>query len=168
MELEEIHYGFGGWLDLATGFESVICKTLQKFSDKQIEYVQKNVWFITSTIHEWAFTVHKKHIPKYLIFLSSDLKSETKEIQMFSIAHEIAHVLLKHKSPILDTLTEEETKKQEEDADNFVINLGFKESNIKERGMPTYDIEQTIMNFCKEHNLTVTELAERAEKMKSK
>lgn len=73
-----------------------------------------------------------------LVFLSEQLKDETEKVQAFCIAREIAHVRLKHTSPLSSSITEAEFREQEAAADrlarrwlSYPSNFSIKSSKMK-------------------------------------
>jgi len=74
----------------------------------------------------WAFTFTGNDLKeKHLIFLSDDLLSQdTGQIQ-YSIAHEIGHVMLRHRNSVLERQTKQEVRRQEKEADNFAKQFIF-------------------------------------------
>jgi Zn-dependent peptidase ImmA (M78 family) len=77
--------------------------------------------FVSSDDSFWAFFLAPEIVKgkKNIVFMSECLKNRSEEEQVFTIAHEIAHTRLKHKSPILSNLTREETKRQEDEANRL-------------------------------------------------
>mgnify|MGYP001084517937 CR=1 FL=1 len=117
---EEADYTFGGTNTVSEDFRIILAKALSKLPRKIVDWAAENLNFLsstpdlayTTTIKEWK---HKKGF----VFLCEPLKNRTEEEQTFYIAHEIAHLKLEHRSPIFSYLTEEETQKQEEEADEL-------------------------------------------------
>lgn len=72
----------------------------------------------------WAYTFTGNDLKnQHLIFLSDDLLRETPEQIMHSIAHEIGHVVLKHRNSTTTSQSKQEIKKQEKEAEAFVSKL---------------------------------------------
>lgn len=74
-----------------------------------------------STMEEaWAFTFTGNDLKdQHLIFLSDELLHQHAGQIRYSIAHEIGHVILNHRNPVLEQQTKQETRKQEKEADLF-------------------------------------------------
>lgn len=74
----------------------------------------------------WAFTFTGNDLKdKHLIFLSDALLNQHPQQIIFSIAHEIGHVILKHRNSTLVRQTKQEIKKQEKEADAFAKQFIF-------------------------------------------
>ena len=118
---EQADYAFGGMYSVSAEFRGIIAKALSNLPKEIVDWTAEGAFFISSSDEYWAFTLfldefeHKKGF----IFLSESLKGESEEKQAFMIAHEIAHLKLNHRSPILSRLSEKETRRQEEEADNL-------------------------------------------------
>lgn len=65
----------------------------------------------------------------WLVCLSSDILNDTKDVAIYTIAHELAHVLLEH-SRLSGASTHDGLSEREIDADNQVIDWGF-ESELR-------------------------------------
>src|SRR5437870_7467512 len=116
----EIQYQFKGRLVGGNFMKQVVSQTLMKFPSEIIEYITKHVWFLSSHPDAWAYTFAGSDVPdKHLIFLSDELLSQTKSDIEYTIAHEIGHVILKHKNSINYRQTKEEVSQQELEADQF-------------------------------------------------
>ena len=103
-----------------------VCRTLTKMPDEIVEFVTGNCWFLGSMEDAYAFTFTGNDLKnQHLIFLSDDLLNQEEEQVEFSIAHEIGHVMLKHRNSTLVKQTKEEIKKQESEADLFAQQHGF-------------------------------------------
>jgi len=119
--LEQVDYMFGGVNSVSREFRIILAKVISKLPKKIVEWATENLLFISSSDEYWAFSMSKaewEHV-EGLVFLSDVLKTESEEKQTFTIAHEIAHHKLNHKSPIFSNLTTEETQKQEAEADEL-------------------------------------------------
>ena len=74
----------------------------------------------------WAFTFTGNDLKdKHLIFLSDELLNQHPGHIRYSIAHEIGHVILKHRNSTLVKQTKQEIKRQEEEADRFAKQFDF-------------------------------------------
>jgi Zn-dependent peptidase ImmA (M78 family) len=91
-----------------------------------INFVTKNCWFFSSMEDAWAFTFTGNDLKdKHLIFLSDELLNEHPKQIMYSIAHEIGHVILKHRNSTLVKQSKAEIKQQEAEADEFAKRFIF-------------------------------------------
>ena len=124
--VREIYYLFNGKLVGGKFLKQAVCQTLSKMPDEVINFVTKNCWFVGSMDDAYAFAFTGNDLKNmHLIFLSEDLLSQSKQQVEYSIAHEIGHVMLKHKNSTLVSQTKEEIRQQEREADLFAKNLGF-------------------------------------------
>ena len=122
----EIYYDFEGKLVGTTFMKRCVCKTLAKMPDEIINFVTKNCWFLGSMKDAWGYTFTGNDLKKqHLIFLSDELLNQAPEQIMFSIAHEIGHVILKHRNSTLVKQTKQEIKQQEKEADEFARQYNF-------------------------------------------
>jgi hypothetical protein len=122
----EIYHAFNGKLVGTTFMKRCVCETLAKMPDKIINYVTRNCWFFGSMDDAWAFTFTGNDLKdQHLIFLSDDLLNQHPRQIQFSIAHEIGHVLLKHRNSTLVKQSKQEIKKQERQADEFAKQFDF-------------------------------------------
>ncbi len=97
-----------------------VCEVLSKMPEEITEYITENCWFFSSMEDAWAFTFRGNDlIGQHLIFISDELLSEGESQIQYTIAHEIGHVILKHRNSILKKQSLEEIEKQEKEADNF-------------------------------------------------
>ena len=120
-KIRNIYYAFDGKLVGNRSMKINVCETLSKMPDEIIDYVTSNCWFFASMEDAWAFTFTGNDLKnQHLIFLSDELLFQNKEQIRYTIAHEIAHVILKHRNSVLKKQTKEEIKKQEKEADEFV------------------------------------------------
>ena len=118
---EEADYVFAGMNSVSPEFRIIIARALSKLPKDVVDWTADNAMFVSSSDQYWAFTLFVdefKH-KKGFIFLSECLINTTEEKQLFTIAHEIAHLRLNHKSPILSKLTVDESRKQEKDANSL-------------------------------------------------
>lgn len=125
-DVREIYHAFQGKLVGSAFMKNWVCITLSKMPPKIIDFVTKNCWFFGSMEDAWAFTFTGNDLKeKHLIFLSDDLLSQdTGQIQ-YSIAHEIGHVMLRHRNSVLERQTKQEVRRQEKEADNFAKQFIF-------------------------------------------
>lgn len=118
--IKNIYYAFDGKLAGNKRMKLAVCNTLAKMPEEIINYVTKNCWFFASMEDAWAFTFTGNDLKnKHLIFLSDELLFQDNEQISHTIAHEIGHVILKHRNSVLEKQTKEEIKQQENEAENF-------------------------------------------------
>jgi len=122
----EIYYAFGGKLVGTKFMQQWVCETLTKMPENIIDYVTGNCWFFGSMEDAWAFTFTGNDLKDHhLIFLSDELLSQHPRQIMYSIAHEIGHVMLKHRNSTLVKQTKQEIRLQEIEADAFAKQFDF-------------------------------------------
>lgn len=118
--IKEIYYAFNGRLVGNRIMKKNVCEALFLMPQEIIDYVVSNCWFFASLDNAWAFTFTGNDIKdKHLIFLSDELFFQSKNQIRYTIAHEIGHVILRHRNSILEKQSKEEIKKQEKEADEF-------------------------------------------------
>lgn len=103
----------------------MVLKTLKFLPDDIVNLVTQKVWFVSSFDDGWAFALRGDELKKdeFLIFLSDELLKENEKQIIWTIIHEIGHVILGHKNSIGRVQTKEEIKRQEKEADEFVYKL---------------------------------------------
>lgn len=101
--------------------KQIVTKTLSVFPEGIIDFITQKVWFVSSFEDGWAFTLRGDELKKdeYLVFLSDELLGSDEKQIMWTIAHEIGHVVLGHRNSIGEIQTKPEIKKQEAEADRF-------------------------------------------------
>jgi hypothetical protein len=118
--VEEIKHKFKGKLITKRNIQNLVCSTLQIFPNPIIDFITENVWFVSSLEDAWGFTFKGDDLKgKYLIFLSEELFEEPVSQSEYTIAHEIGHVMLKHRNAILEYQSKREIEDQEREADQF-------------------------------------------------
>ncbi len=120
MNSREIKNFFGNKIVGTKKMEYFILSVLSEMPSEIYEYIAKNTWFIGSFDDAWAFTFTGNDLKeKHLIFISDDLLSQSANQIRYTIAHEIGHVILKHRNSVFETQTKKEIKRQEKEADEF-------------------------------------------------
>lgn len=119
-KVKNIYYAFSGKLIGRSLMKAKVCKTLALMPDKIIDFVTKNCWFVSSFDDAYGFAFTGNELKdQHLIFLSDELFQENDEQISFTIAHEIGHVILKHRNSVSVKQSKEEIKIQEKEADEF-------------------------------------------------
>ena len=117
---QDIKNAFGGKLVGDDYIKNIVTSTLLKFPDQIIEYITKNCWILSSSPDAWAYTFRGNDLKdKHLIFLSDELLSETVSQIQYTLAHEIGHIILKHRNSINYRQSKHEIGNQEYEADQF-------------------------------------------------
>lgn len=99
-----------------------VCRTLAKFPRDIINHITTDCWFLGSTSDAWAYAFRGDEIAgKHLIVLSDSLWEQPNWDIMYTIAHEIGHIVLGHRNAILAPQTTKEIAKQEHDARVFAL-----------------------------------------------
>lgn len=120
IRLAEIHKAFDGKLIGTVKMKNCVCDTLSHMPVEIVDFITEHCWFIGSMDDAWALTLRGSEIRGYfLIFLSDDLLTQGKAQIRHSIAHEIGHVILKHRNSILVKQSKEEIRMQEKEAEEF-------------------------------------------------
>ena len=121
---EEIKNKFKGKLVGSGRMQKLVCETLLVFPKDIVDFVTSNVWFVTSFEDAWGFVLKVDELGakgKHLIFLGDELFEQDHYAQKYEIAHEIGHVILKHRNAISAPQTKEEIAKQEKEAHEFAV-----------------------------------------------
>ena len=121
MNVSEIKKLFGHKLIGGSYMKRMVVRTLQKFPDDIAMRIAKDCWFISSFPDGWAFTIRRNELKKeeHLIFLADELLDQDEGQIMWTIAHEIGHVILGHRNSIGKVQTKSEVRRQEKEADEF-------------------------------------------------
>lgn len=108
---------------VSPNFAMVIVDSILELPGDIYEWIIDNVCFVSSSEDSLAFCLRIGGLGAQLftefIFLCENLKYETKEVQIKTIAHEMAHIKLGHTKPLFRKQSVEEKKKWEEDADKL-------------------------------------------------
>ncbi|HSD98129.1 MAG TPA: ImmA/IrrE family metallo-endopeptidase [Patescibacteria group bacterium] len=116
----EIRKAFGGRLVGTKRLKEEVCIVTSRLPDEMQKYITKYVWFVGSMEDAWGFVFTGNDLlDQHLIFLSDDLLNQDEEQIHWSIAHEIGHVILKHKNNIFVKQTKQAIQRQENEADQF-------------------------------------------------
>lgn len=122
MELgaEKIRELFGGRLVGSDKMKHLVVDVVSRMPHEIARYVAVHCWFLSSSEDAWAYTFNGRDvIDKHFIFLSDELLGQSKTQIEFTVAHEIGHVILKHRNSIGYRQTKRELHKQESEADAF-------------------------------------------------
>ena len=120
MEIHEIKKLFGNKIVGTKKMEYFVLSVLSKMPNSIIEYIAKNTWFIGSLDDAWAFAFTGNDLKgKHMIFISDELLIQRAHQIRYTIAHEIGHVILKHRNSVFEKQTKSEIKIQEKEADEF-------------------------------------------------
>jgi len=118
-KLEEVHYDLAGVHGLKENSKTYIrlLETLQRLPDDVYDYAIKNILFIDSNSQAIPINQLRKLGKEYVVVLAKP--------SHFTIAHEIAHAILKHKA------FWESNLKHEDEADRLAESWGFKKERKK-------------------------------------
>lgn len=116
----KIRKALGGKLIGNLFMREIVCNTILLLPANTIEDVCRNVWFVSSPEDSWAFTFKGSEIKnRSLIFLSDELLQQNENQIIYTILHEVGHVVLNHRNSIGYRQTQSEIKQQEDEADRF-------------------------------------------------
>ena len=119
-KLKNIYIAFSGKLVGSKFMKNKVCETLALMPDEIIDFVTTSCWFVSSFEDAYAFTFTGNELKnQHLIFLSDELLEQDNFQIHYSIAHEIGHVILKHKNSVFVKQTKQEIEIQEKEADSF-------------------------------------------------
>lgn len=120
MTTQQIINDFSGKIVGTRFTKHLIAQTLFKLPEEVVNYLTKNVWFLSSVRDGWAYTFKGDDLAnQHMIFLSDELLEQDLPQIQFTILHEIGHVMLKHRNAINYDQPRHEIKKQEQEADEF-------------------------------------------------
>jgi Zn-dependent peptidase ImmA (M78 family) len=115
-----LYNAFEGKLLGTNWLKQCVCETIYKMPIAIQSFITQNCWFMGSIDDAWAFTFTGNDLKnQHLIFLSDDLLLQEKDQITFTIAHEIGHVILKHRNSTLVKQSKNEINRQEKEADDF-------------------------------------------------
>ncbi len=121
-EIEKIRKKFSGKLAGSKKMQNIVCETLLSFPKEIVDYVTENVWFVSSFDDSWGFVLKGSEIGnKFIVFFGDELFAQDKYEQKYTVAHEIGHVVLKHRNAILEPQTKAQTNVQEAQAHKFAL-----------------------------------------------
>lgn len=119
-DLEEIYHLFEGKLVGGKVMKQHVCEVLALTEEPIISYITSNCWFLGSTNDAWAYTLTGNDLKdQHLVILSDELFTQSPVQIRYTIAHEIGHVILKHRNSILERQSKSEIRQQEKEADLF-------------------------------------------------
>ena len=101
----------------------LVCETLLYFPRKTVDFITKNVWFVSSFEDSWGFVLRGDELVKgkFLVFLGDELFEQDSYAQHYTIAHEIGHVILGHRNSIIEKQSKAEVDSQEREAHQFAL-----------------------------------------------
>ncbi len=118
--LREIYYAFNGKLVGTDEMKQWVCEVVALMEDDLVNYITSACWFFGSMDDSLAFTFTGNDLRnQHLIFLSDELFMHDEEQIKYTIAHEIGHVILRHRNSIIEKQSKAEIYKQEKEADEF-------------------------------------------------
>ncbi len=116
----DIRRAFNGKLHVNNSLAAFVVRTVAKLPDDHIRHITSDCWFLGNVDDAWAYTFRGDELEgKHLIVLSDTLLDQPEQDIIWTIMHEIAHVILNHRNSILVSQTREEISRQERDADEF-------------------------------------------------
>lgn len=111
---------FGNKLVGTKRMQYFVVSVLSRMPDEIINYISKNTWFLGSLDDAWAFTFTGNDLKgKHLVFISDELLTQSAAQIRYTIAHEIGHVILKHRNSVFEKQKKPEILRQEKEADAF-------------------------------------------------
>lgn len=119
-KLEKVRQKFGNKIIGSRGMRNLILEVVSVLPDNLAYFVAENVWFVNSFEDAWGFVIRGDEIKdKFLVFLADRLFRQPKADQEYEIAHEIGHIVLKHRNAISAPQSKAEIARQEREADAF-------------------------------------------------
>lgn len=97
-----------------------VAKAILKLPEEIAWPIIEDVWFFSSDYDSYGYAFNGNDLKDmHLIFLSDALFKESENQIMYTILHEIGHIVLKHKNSIHYQQSKAEIRKQESEADQF-------------------------------------------------
>jgi hypothetical protein len=119
-KLEKIRQKFGNKIIGSRGMKELILEVVSTLPDDTAYFVAENVWFVNSFEDAWGFVIRGDELKgKFLVFLADELFRQEEIDQRYEIAHEIGHIVLKHRNAISAPQSKAEIARQEREADAF-------------------------------------------------
>ena len=120
MNSQAIVKAFGGRLVGNAYMKAMVSKAVSKLPGDISNHLIHSTWFLSSDEDSWGYAFNGNDLKgKHLIFLSDVLFDQGETQIIFTILHEIGHIILGHKNSIGYIQTKEEIKLQESEADQF-------------------------------------------------
>jgi len=117
---KEILKKFDGKLIGGHLMKKYICLTMAKMPEDIIRYITDRCWFFGSMGTAWAYAFCGDDLAgQHLIFLRDEIFTQDDEQISYTIAHEIGHIILKHRNSTKIRQSKEEILRQEKEADTF-------------------------------------------------
>lgn len=119
-KLKKIYKAFDGKLVGNKSMKYYVCETLSEMPRYIVDYVTSKCWFFASMEDSFGFTFTGNDLKnQHLIFFSDELLKQGEEQIHYTIAHEIGHVILKHRNSTFVRQEKFEISRQEREADEF-------------------------------------------------
>lgn len=118
----DVYRLFGGKIHGTKTMKNYVCQVVAKLPLDIIEHITSDCWFLGSTTDAWAYSFRGDEVSgKHLIVLSDSLWEQPEQDIIYTIAHEIGHIVLGHRNAILAPQTKREIAKQEKEARDFAL-----------------------------------------------
>ncbi len=120
MTTREVYLRFEGKLIGRKRMRRIVCEVVSKMPVKIIDFVTENCWFVCSMEDAWAYTFTGNDIAnQHMVFISDELLAQPEAQVRYTVAHEIGHVILRHKNSTYARQTPQEISKQEREVHEF-------------------------------------------------
>lgn len=117
---QSIYKKFDGKLVGSRLMKKYVCLTTAKMPKHVIQFVTKYCWFFGSLENAWAYAFTGDDLAgQHLIFLGDELFKQKPRQIYYTIAHEIGHIILKHRNSTKTKQSKAEIFLQEKEADIF-------------------------------------------------
>lgn len=129
--IPDIINAFDGKLIGNDNIKQYVCRTLLLMEDTIISYITEYCWFFGSTNDSLAYTFTGNDLLNmHFIYVSDALFVQNEQLIMYTIAHEIGHVMLKHRNSVFEKQSKTEIRRQEKEADAFARKYVFTKYRI--------------------------------------
>ncbi len=128
MTIREIRQLFGHKLIGSSYMKKMVLKAVSLLPNEIIKKITSSTWFVGSFTDGWAFTLRGDELKagEHLVFLSDELLAQDEKQIIWTIIHEIGHVVLGHRNSIGKIQNKAEIRKQENEADEFAGHILIK------------------------------------------
>lgn len=124
MTTQKIKDELGGRLIGSALMRQSVAKAISLLPDEIAIPIIEDTWFFSSDDDSFGYAFNGNDLKdKHLIFLSDVLFNEPENQILYTILHEIGHIVLKHRNSIQYPQSKAEIRKQESEADQFAKNI---------------------------------------------
>lgn len=118
--IRSILYAFNGKLVGTNRMKKYVCEVVSLMEDEAVDFITSRCWFFGSMDDALAFTFTGNDLKdQHLIFLSDELFFHDQRQIKMTIAHEIGHVIMKHRNSVFKKQSKREIKNRRKKPTTF-------------------------------------------------